>query len=81
MNQELWNKWAHSLQQRNLTGLAIVILEGAGPIKLLFSQVLLGFAPFVGRNQFNPWDTFAKMLEDQTESRSFAGFLRGEKPA
>jgi hypothetical protein len=81
MDQALWIKWAHSLQQRNLTGLALTILEGTGPIKLMFSQVLLGFAPFVGKNQINSWETFARMLEDQTESQSFAGFLRGEKSA
>jgi hypothetical protein len=79
MDHELWTKWAQTLQQNNLTGLALTLLEGSGPVKLIFSQILLGCVPFVGKNHLNSWETFAKMLEDQTESRSFATFLRGEK--
>ncbi|MBA4375152.1 MAG: hypothetical protein C0401_03135 [Anaerolinea sp.] len=79
MDQTHWEIWARTLQQKQLTGLALTLLEGAGPIKLIFSQILLSCTPFVGQYQSGSWQSFAQMLEDQAECQSFASFLREEK--
>jgi hypothetical protein len=78
MNEESRQKWAQSLQQKHLRGVALTILEGAGPMKLFLSQVMLSTAPFFGGSNRATWQAIAEMLEDEKESREFAQILREE---
>lgn len=79
MAQKYWADWAQTLQQNRLTGLFVTLLDGAGPIKILLSQVLMGFLPLFGQNPGGSWHSFAQMLENSTESRSFMTYLLEEK--
>jgi hypothetical protein len=79
MDQTHWENWARTLQQKQLTGLALTLLEGAGPLKLFLSQIMLGFSPFLGKAQSGSWQSFARLLEDQSECQSFASYLLEEK--
>jgi len=78
MSEESWLKWAQSLQRNHLKGIALTFLEGAGPLKMILSQVMLSTTPFLGGNSRAEWQAFAEMLEDEKESRNFAKTLREE---
>lgn len=79
MERKYWLDWAQTLQQRKLTGLVVTLLEGSGPIKILLSQVLMGFLPLFDQNHDSSWHSFAQMLEDPQECRSFTAYLLEEK--
>jgi hypothetical protein len=79
MNREYWPDWARTLQQKNLTGLVVTLLDGSGPLKILLSQALMGFLPLFGQTRDSSWHYFAQMLEDSVECRSFATYLLEEK--
>ena len=79
MDKVNWVNWAQTLQQKKLTGLAIAILEGTGPLKIFFSQVMMGFLPFFGQYHNNSWFSFAEMLENPGECKSFTAYLLEEK--
>ena len=74
-----WNNWAQTLQQRNLSGFAITLLEGSGPIKMIFSQIMMSISPLINQTSDSQWQSFAQMLEDPIESRSFLAYLLEEK--
>lgn len=78
MNEESRQKWAQSLQQKHLGGVALTILEGAGPMKLFLSQMMLSTATFFGGSNRETWQAIAEMLENEKESREFAQILREE---
>jgi hypothetical protein len=79
MDRKYWLNCAQTLQQKKMTGLAVTLLEGSGPIRLLFSQVMLGFLPLFVQNRESSWHSFAEMLEDPGECRSFTAYLLEEK--
>ena len=79
MENEVYQKWARTLQQSRLTSFALFLIESAGPVKLLASQLMLGFAPLFNLTESFSWQAFAKMLENNEESRLFASFLREEE--
>ncbi len=78
MSNETWQKWAQSLQRNHLKGIALTLLEGGGPIKVILSQVMLSTAPFFGSGNREDWQAVAEMLEDDAKSRDFSKFLREE---
>jgi hypothetical protein len=78
MSNETWQHWAQSLQRNHLKGIALTLLEGAGPIKIILSQVMLSTAPFFAGSNRGDWQAVAEMLEDETMSRDFSKFLREE---
>jgi hypothetical protein len=78
MNEESRQKWAQSLQRNHLRGIALTFLEGAGPLKVILSQVMLSTVPFLGGSSRSTWQAIAEMLEDEKESRDFAQILREE---
>jgi hypothetical protein len=80
MSNESWQKWAQSLQRSHMKGIALTVLEGAGPLKMILSQVMLSTAPFFGENNRSTWQAVAEMLENESESRNFADTLREEEP-
>jgi len=76
---DYWEKWAQTLQQRHLSGFALTLLEGVGPIKMILSQALLGASVLMEHENRSSMRAFAETLEDPFESRSFASFLRTGK--
>ncbi|MDP3450917.1 MAG: hypothetical protein Q8R87_10070 [Anaerolineaceae bacterium] len=79
MEKKYWADWAQTLQQKRLTGLVVTLLEGAGPLKILISQALMGFLPLFGQTRDSSWHSFAQMLEDTAECRLFTTYLLEEK--
>jgi len=73
-----WEIWAQTLQQKNLSGFAITLLEGSGPVKTILSQIMLSLSPLINQTSDSQWHSFAQMLEDPEESRSFLAFLLEE---
>lgn len=79
MDRKYWADWAQTLQQKRLTGLVVTLLDGTGPLKILLSQALMGFLPLFGQTRDGSWQSFAQMLEDSRECRSFTTYLLEEK--
>jgi hypothetical protein len=79
MDRKYWSNWVQTLQQKKITGLVIAFLEGSGPLKLLLSQVLMGFLPLFGQYRESSWQSFAAMLENPKECQSFTAYLLEEK--
>ena len=79
MDREYWPDWALLLKQKKITGLAVSLLEGSGPVRIFLSQILLGFLPLFSKTSHGRWNSFAEMLEDPQECRSFSTFLLEEK--
>jgi hypothetical protein len=73
---ENWYRWARTLQRNHLTGLVITLFEGAGPIRMVFSQSLSGISVFFDSAQRESFHAFADILENEKESRNFATFLK-----
>lgn len=74
-----WSNWSEKIHELKLTGITLTLLEGAGPIRFLLSQGLFALLPFVSTNTSPSWIAFAQMLEDPSDTRSFAGYLREER--
>jgi hypothetical protein len=79
MDRIYWEEWAQTLQQKKLTGLVVSLLEGTGPLKILLSQAMMGFLPLFTQTRDGSWQSFAEMLEDTKECRSFMTYLLEEK--
>ena len=73
-----WPAWAERLQKWNLSPLIAWLLEASGPLALLSSQALYFVRPFIGSDQIT---ALAHVLEEDTEVRAFANFLREEDAA
>lgn len=71
----LWQNWAESLRKKGLAAWAAWWLEAAGPLNLIGAQFLYLGAPFFPENK--QFDALARLLEDDTEARAFAAYLRG----
>jgi hypothetical protein len=77
--RSFWPVWARFLHQWGLTEIAAVLLEAAGPLNLLFAQVVYAGRPFWGLGAREDGMTaLANLFESQEESQSFAAFLREE---
>lgn len=74
-----WKIWAQTLQQRKLTGIAVSLLEGSGPMKMFLSQIMLSLSPLINQGSESQWHSIARMLEDPQESKSFMTYLLKEK--
>jgi len=70
-----WSHWAESLRRMKLDGVASWLLEAAAPLTVLGAQTLYLSQPFIGGKQL---DSFAHMLEEESEVQAFARYLRGE---
>ena len=74
-----WSHWAASLRRFKLDGLASWLLEAGAQLTLLGAQALYISQPFLGGRVGNSWNSFAHMLEEDTEVLAFARYLRGEE--
>jgi hypothetical protein len=81
-DRTFWPEWARLLQRWGLDGLTAALLESAGPLTILLAQLVYFSQPFLrGVLPGSRLQALALLFEDQEESRSFATFLREEKPA
>jgi hypothetical protein len=71
-----WSRWAETLRRFRMDGFASWLLEAAAPLTALGAQALYLGQPFFGGDKFN---TFAHLLEDESESQAFARYLRAER--
>ena len=78
MEHLYWSAWSKKINDSNLTGPVIALLEGAGPIKYVLSQGLFAALPFVRSSSSPSWQAFAELLENSADTRSFAAYLREE---
>jgi len=76
MERTYWQYWVQKLQQHGMQGLALSLLEGAGPVRYIFSQCMFAITPFLDSISHVSWNTFAAMLENPADSHDFAHFLR-----
>jgi hypothetical protein len=75
-----WTHWAHNLQRFGLQQAAAAFLDAAGPLNWFAAQLVFMGQPFLdGSQPEGQWQALAHLLENQSESRSFAAFLRGEE--
>ena len=77
MQHTYWSTWDAKLRQVRLKDLALVILEGSGPLRGVLAQGMLATLPFF--DQSPSVKAFAEMLEDPESSGSFANYLRGDE--
>jgi hypothetical protein len=79
-NHQYWQKWAQFLQRWGLRAPASAVLETAGPLTVIVAQLIYFGQPIMGQmTPGNQWQALANLLEDRSESRSFAAFLREEE--
>lgn len=74
-----WSRWAETLRRYKMDGLASWLLEAAAPLAALGAQALYLGQPFMGGDKFNALAALAHTLEEESETRAFACYLRGEQ--
>jgi hypothetical protein len=80
--RKFWPEWARFLHGWGLDHVAAALLETAGPLTIFLAQLVYVGQPLFGKGQpFGRLQALAGLLEDPDESRSFAIYLREEKPA
>jgi hypothetical protein len=79
-NRSLWPDWARFLQRWGLGDVVAYTLEAAGPLAVIGAQFLYLGQPFF-RNALPEGhvSALADLLEDSSEAKNFAAFLREEK--
>jgi hypothetical protein len=78
-DRAFWPTWAQFLQDRGARELVASLLEGAGPLRIIVSQLMFAGRPFLGSGSTaNQWQAFADLLDDQEKTTSFVSFLREE---
>jgi hypothetical protein len=73
-----WSLWARKLQRWGIDQFAALLLDAAGPLKVLLAQVIVAGSPFFISRNNQEWQALEHLLEDPQESSSFASFLRQE---
>lgn len=79
-DRTFWPEWAHFLHRWGISpAWSAGLLEMAGPLTLLFAQMVYLGSPFLSKaGAQDGFLALATTLEDPDESRSFAAFLREE---
>ena len=82
-DRKFWPEWARFLHRWGLDNVAAALLETAGPLTIILAQLVYFSQPLIGQGQSTRQrlQALAGLFEDQEESRSFAIYLREEKPA
>ncbi len=74
-----WPAWAQFLQDRGAREIVASLLEGAGPLRIITSQLMFAGVPFLGSGgAAHQWQALADLLDDQEKTTSFVSFLREE---
>ncbi len=74
-----WSDWSKKVHELRMTGIVLALLDGAAPVRYILSQGLFAFLPFVNSSATPSVKSFAQMLEDPADARSFAAYLREER--
>ena len=72
-----WEMWAKTLRRWGMRGLAVSLLEAAGPLTMLGAQVIYLGQPVI--RSIAPGgaiDALATMLDNPAETQQFIVFLR-----
>jgi hypothetical protein len=76
-DRTLWPRWASFLHRWGLKDLAAVLMDAAGPLSILGAQMIYFGQPFLPQAfPHRNLTALADLLENQTELKSFAAFLR-----
>ncbi len=79
--RKFWPEWARFLHLWGLDNVAAAMLETAGPLTIILAQLVYFSQPLIGQGaSAGRLQALANLFEDQEESRSFAIYLREEKP-
>jgi hypothetical protein len=78
-NRSKWPEWARTLQRWGLGDVVAYTLEAAGPLTVFGAQLLYVGQPFL-RSALpdGHFSALAGLLEDSSESKIFAAYLREE---
>jgi hypothetical protein len=68
-----------SLRRQKLDGLAILLLEAAGPLNFIAAQLLYIGQPLVPPGAGAQLNAIAQLLEQDDEARNFAALLKGQQ--
>jgi hypothetical protein len=78
--QKCWLNWARILQHWGMKETAAAFLEAAGPMNILFAQMIHFGEPFLRWAwPGGEWRHMAETLENQEDCRIFAAYLRDEE--
>lgn len=70
-----WRAWGDALRRRQLDGVTVALLDAAGPLVLISSQLL-----YFGRPLFGEVATsLAQILESERETAAFRDYLCGPR--
>ena len=77
--RKIWLKWSNFLHHWGLDAHAGILIDAAGPLRLLMAQVVMIAEPFLRMNtDRGDWSAVVKIFEDPEESESFTRFLNKE---
>jgi len=77
--KQLWSRWAQFLHRWGLGDFAAALLEATSPLHFFAAQLLYAGEPLLSSTMHSgEWQSLAKLLENQQESKLFAAFLREE---
>jgi len=74
-----WSAWVRFLHRWGIGEPFATLLETSGPLKILFAQLVYLGQPLLSGGSSQKWQAFASLLENESESRSFAAFIRQEE--
>ena len=81
-DRSFWPDWARFLQQRGLSEIVAALLDAAGPVHLILANLVYAGQPLISQVMSGPrLQALASLFENQSESKSFAAFLREETSA
>jgi len=74
-----WQDWAQFLHHHDLQRPVALFLEAAGPLNLLMAQLIYLGSPLLTTGRLTgQLQNFAELLEDPSEARNFAAYLKEE---
>ena len=81
-NQHIWHIWAHNLHRWGVAEWVATLLEAAGPFTLLAAQLVYLVQPLASNTVAEShFQALIEMLEDKTNTQSFATYLREGFPS
>jgi len=73
-----WPIWLDALRKQGLTNLVAWALEAAGPLNLLWAQLIYMGQPFTPPTTRQGLLALACLLEQKDDAREFAALLKGK---
>jgi hypothetical protein len=73
-----WPLWKDSLRRQKMDGVAVWLLEAAGPLKVIAAQLLYIGQPLAPLQAGRNIGALAQLLEQEDESQAFTALLKGQ---